>query len=56
MPEQELAEESARIMLGGDRASAALGMKLESVAPGRAIVSMLVREDMTNGHQLCHGG
>ena len=53
---QRLAERSAGIMLAGDQASAALGMKLESVAPGRATVSMRVRADMTNGHQLCHGG
>jgi len=53
---QEIAERSAQIMLGADRASAALGMKLVSVAPGRAAVSMLVREDLTNGHQICHGG
>jgi acyl-CoA thioesterase len=56
MPDQSRAEDSARIMLGADRASSALGMQLESVAPGRATVSMQVREDMTNGHQLCHGG
>ncbi len=54
--EQARAERSAGIMLGADRASAALGMKLEFVAPGRSRMSMLVREDMTNGHQLCHGG
>ncbi|GAB3278479.1 hydroxyphenylacetyl-CoA thioesterase PaaI [Kineosporia babensis] len=54
--QQDLAERSAAVMLEGDRASAALGMKLEFVAPGRSRVSMPVREDMTNGHQLCHGG
>lgn len=53
---QEVAEHSAGVMLGADRASAALGMRLEAVAPGRATVSMRVRPDMTNGHQLCHGG
>lgn len=53
---QELAERSAGIMLRADRASTALGMKLEFVAPGQARVSMVVREDMTNGYDLCHGG
>jgi len=43
-------------MWSGDAASKALGMTLEHVAPGRARVSMLVREDMVNGHDLCHGG
>jgi acyl-CoA thioesterase len=56
MKDQELAERSAQVMLDGDRASAALGMRLKAVAPGRSTVSMRVREDMTNGHQLCHGG
>ena len=31
-------------------------MTLEQVGPGRARVSMLVRDDMVNGHDLCHGG
>jgi acyl-CoA thioesterase len=43
-------------MWSGDRASAALGMRLESVAPGRAVLSMTVREDMVNGWDICHGG
>ncbi|GLY33263.1 hydroxyphenylacetyl-CoA thioesterase PaaI [Kineosporia sp. NBRC 101731] len=51
-----LAARSVAAMLAGDRASAALGMRLESVAPGRAVMSMLVRPDMTNGYQICHGG
>jgi acyl-CoA thioesterase len=46
----------AEAMWSGDVASKALGMALESVAPGRAQVSMLVRDDMVNGHDLCHGG
>lgn len=54
--EQQVAERSVAAMLGGDRASAALGMKLELVAPGRSVVSMAVREDMTNGYDICHGG
>jgi len=43
-------------MWSDDAASSALGMTLEDVAPGRARVSMVVRADMTNGHDLCHGG
>lgn len=39
-----------------DRASRSLGMVLESVTPGRARLSMVVRPDMVNGHDLCHGG
>jgi len=43
-------------MWAGDAASKALGMTIEDVAPGQARVSMLVRDDMVNGHDLCHGG
>jgi acyl-CoA thioesterase len=31
-------------------------MRLASVAPGRAEMTMTVREDMLNGHAMCHGG
>jgi len=46
----------ARTMWAADAASAMLGMRLEEVAEGRARVSMVVRPDMVNGHDLCHGG
>lgn len=45
-----------RPMLEADRASAALGMVVHVDEPGRAIVSMLVRDDMTNGFGITHGG
>ncbi|CAA9404822.1 hydroxyphenylacetyl-CoA thioesterase PaaI [uncultured Nocardioides sp.] len=48
--------EHIRRMWDGDRASRALGMTLVSVSPGRAEVSMPVREDMVNGHAIGHGG
>ena len=31
-------------------------MELLSVGPGRAILTMTVRESMTNGQGICHGG
>ena len=43
-------------MWAGDAASRMLGMKIVSVGPGTATVSMEVREDMINGWDLCHGG
>jgi acyl-CoA thioesterase len=43
-------------MLEQDNASRALGMILEEIAPGHARMTMRVREDMINGHDLCHGG
>jgi acyl-CoA thioesterase len=46
----------ARDMWSADAASAMLGIQLEELGTGRARVSMLVRADMVNGHDLCHGG
>jgi acyl-CoA thioesterase len=53
---QQLAERVAAAMFGSDRASQHLGMRIESVAPGRAELTMTVRDDMLNGHAICHGG
>ena len=47
---------SAREMWATDAASAMLGMEVDHLAPGAARVSMVVRPDMVNGHDLCHGG
>jgi acyl-CoA thioesterase len=53
---QPLAERVAASMFASARASQALGMRIESVAPGRAELTMTVREDMLNGHAIGHGG
>ena len=53
---QALAEAVAEAMWSRDRAAQALGMRIDSVAPGRATLSMPVRRDMVNGHHICHGG
>ena len=45
-----------REMLRRDKASAALGMRIEVDEPGHAVVSMPVRDDMTNGFAITHGG
>lgn len=45
-----------RAMMQRDLASAALGMRVERDDPGHAVVSMRVREDMTNGFAITHGG
>lgn len=39
-----------------DAASAMLGMVVEADEPGRAVVSMRVRDDMLNGFAITHGG
>ena len=46
----------SRVMWEADAASAMLGMEIDELGPGEARVSMLVRPDMVNGHDLCHGG
>ena len=53
---QQLAEACAESMFARDIASQNLGMRIESVAPGRAVLTMTVREDMVQGHGNCHGG
>ena len=47
---------SDREMMKRDRASASLGMVVERDDHGHAVVSMLVRDDMMNGHDITHGG
>ncbi len=51
-----LARRCAEHMWANDRASEHLGMAIESVAEGRAVLTMSVRENMVNGHDICHGG
>ena len=43
-------------MLAHDAFSRWLGVELLSVQPGRAAIRMTVRQDMTNGFGVCHGG
>ena len=53
---QRVAELAADKLYGSDQASQMLGMNIESVGPGSARVTMRVRPDMVNGHDICHGG
>ena len=53
---QAVAEASAAAMYAQDRASQALGMRILEIRPGYARLAMSVREDMVNGHKICHGG
>jgi acyl-CoA thioesterase len=39
-----------------DRTSRFLGITVHEVTPGGAKLSMTVREEMLNGHDICHGG
>lgn len=56
MDADRIARACADTMWANDRASAALGMEVVEVSAGRAVMTMTVREDMVNGHDICHGG
>ena len=53
---QEVAEAARDAMWRDDRASKSLGITVQAVGPGTATLRMTVREDMLNGHDICHGG
>ena len=55
-PPLALAEACAAALWADDRASRDMGMALDRVGPGEAVMSMTVREEMTNGHGTAHGG
>jgi len=43
-------------MFAADRASRGLGMRIVALGEGTARLEMTVRDDMLNGHDICHGG
>jgi acyl-CoA thioesterase len=49
-------EADAQALFERDRASQSLGMRILEVRPGYARLVMTVRDDMVNGHDICHGG
>ncbi len=46
----------ARQMWADDQASRRLGMDATVVEQDHAVVRMEIRDDMVNGHAICHGG
>lgn len=46
----------ARQMWADDSASRSLGMDAAVVEQDHAVVRMAIRDDMVNGHAMCHGG
>ena len=56
MDKQKLAEATAEAMYSADPCTRAFGIKLETIRPGYARMSMQVRPEFLNGHQTCHGG
>ena len=55
-PEQRTAERVRDGLFANDRASKMLGMRIVEVGPGTATLLLTVRDDMLNGHDICHGG
>jgi acyl-CoA thioesterase len=53
---QQIAEAVRAQMIARDRAPRMLGIEVTSIGPGRATTTMTVRDDMLNGHDICHGG
>jgi acyl-CoA thioesterase len=51
-----LAQRCVEQMLEDDAVSKAMGMDIDSIKAGEAVVSMTVQKDMLNGHNSCHGG
>ena len=56
MADLKTAKRCAKAMWAGDKASRALGMKIEIREVGAATAQMTVRDDMVNGFNVCHGG
>jgi acyl-CoA thioesterase len=50
------AQSAVQSLYRTDLASHSLGIEILDVAPGSVRVTMTVREDMVNGHGMCHGG
>ena len=51
-----LAERVCESMYARDTATRALGIRIVHIGPGSAELAMAVRDDMLNGHDICHGG
>lgn len=49
-------QQVAAAMYQRDHTAHALGIQIAQVAHGSATLHMQVRQDMVNGHDICHGG
>lgn len=56
MDDAEIARKCCETMWNNDLASQALGIRVSVTGPGRAEAELDVREEMVNGHDICHGG
>jgi acyl-CoA thioesterase len=56
MTPEALADACSQRMWAQDTASQNLGMQLDLVQPGQSRITMVITDNMTNGHGICHGG
>ena len=56
MSDSKVANRCAQAMYANDDASRMLGIDVEVEGAGRATARMMVREEMLNGFDVCHGG
>ena len=52
----EVAERASATMHDADSAAQFVGLNVEEVRQGYARLTLKVRSEMLNGHQICHGG
>ena len=56
MTPQQVADHVREHMFARDRAAQHLGMQITAMGPGTATLTMIVRPEMLNGFDICHGG
>jgi acyl-CoA thioesterase len=56
MDDLDTAQRCADVLLANDRSSKAMGISIEIPEAGRAVATMVVRDDMVNGLDVIHGG
>ena len=54
--EEALARRIAEYLHSTEGVAETFGLVMEGAGPGWARCSMVVKENMTNGHKVCHGG
>ncbi|MGB0127307.1 MAG: hydroxyphenylacetyl-CoA thioesterase PaaI [Rhodocyclaceae bacterium] len=53
---QALAEAVGRELYARDRNAQSVGIQLDEIRPGFARMHLKIRPEMTNSHDICHGG
>lgn len=56
MTKEQLAKACSEAMHKKDYAAQLLSIEIVSSTPGQAVLQMKVRQEMLNGHAICHGG